>query len=377
MKIKEFAYADANGTTTSSPPRTDYRKGKLWKATRYNYPPEAQAITFGYLGGDIYRVLETYEYADDAGRRTKRSTTIDKGTSVTDGDWSSVKTVDQSVSYNNLGAPQTISYPSCQGCVLPWTNPLRDVTFGYSQGRLTSVPNYVNSINYWPNGMRNELLHSNMIKDTQTVDASIGRPTALSSGLYGACEAPVIVSQPVGGTITSNTPSVTMTVSATGVTSYQWYTSNSGVPINGATTNSLTVSPTSSQSYYVSVTNACRTVVSRMVMVSVNQCVDPAVLGPSAKVNPDNTVTLNVAGGGSEPLSFSWYRVSDNALIGTSATVTTGPISASTSYTIKISNGCTSNQATATVTASIPLPASALLTATKTAADQITVSWAR
>jgi hypothetical protein len=375
LKIKEFTYADANGTTNATPSVTDYRKGRLWKATRYNYPPEAQSINFGYLGADIYRVLETYEYGDAAGRRTKRTTTIDKGTSVTDGDWSSVRTVDQSVSYNGVGLPKTLAYPSCQGCVLPWENPLRNVTLAYTEGRLSSVPSYVNSITYWPNGMRNQLVHSNLIADTQTLDAAIGRPAALSSGLYSACEAPVITSEPVGGTITTNTPTVTMTVSATGALSYQWYTANDNAAVTGATASSLTVNPASTRTYYVAVVNACRNAFSRVVTVSVNACLVPSVSAPSAKLNPDKTVTLHAIATGTEPLSYSCYRTSDNALVGVTATVTTGPISATTSYTIKVSSGCTSTQATATVEVPIALPAPALLTATKTAVDQITISW--
>jgi hypothetical protein len=77
----------------------------------------------------------------------------------------------------------------------------------------------------------------------------------------GTCTVPVIGTEPTSRTIASGA-STTLTVSATGTAplSYQWYIGTSGTttsPISGATSSSLTVSPTSTVSYWVRVSNSC------------------------------------------------------------------------------------------------------------------------
>ena len=77
----------------------------------------------------------------------------------------------------------------------------------------------------------------------------------------GTCTPPSITGQPSGTTITQG-GSVTLTVTASGTAplSYQWYLGTSGStgnPIPGATGSSLTVSPTSTTSYWVRVSNSC------------------------------------------------------------------------------------------------------------------------
>ncbi|HEX6097447.1 MAG TPA: hypothetical protein VF432_14050 [Thermoanaerobaculia bacterium] len=102
------------------------------------------------------------------------------------------------------------------------------------------------------------------------------------------CVPPAITGQPTSRTINSGA-STTLTVSATGTAplSYQWYrgtTGNTGNPIAGATTSSLTVSPTTTSSYWVRVTNACGGVNSNTATVAVNTTPPPP---PPAKVRGD------------------------------------------------------------------------------------------
>ena len=372
LKVKEFTYGDSNVLT----PSADYRKGKLWTVTRYNYP---------YLGETIFRVMETYEYGDGAGRMTKRVTDIDKGTSVTDNIWTKVRTVDQSVEYNTLGLPSIVHYPSCRECALPWMSPTRDVPSTYLNGRLSAVGNttksYVSSISYWPNGMRNVLVHSNSIADTQTMDTATGmpRPNSLSSGLYTGCEAPVITAQPEDATITSGNTGVTLSVAVLGAgVTYQWWQYNNGTGsqlITGATGSSYVASQPLAQSYYVTITNLCRSISSRWVTVSVNQCTAPtAQIVPPSYVSGNGTVSLYVDASGTGPLIYRWTRSPDNAVIGTTMSVTT-PISATTTYTVTVSSACSTTSVTRSVTVSIPLPAPAGLTAARTGTNEITVSW--
>jgi hypothetical protein len=73
------------------------------------------------------------------------------------------------------------------------------------------------------------------------------------------CTAPSIVSQPASVSIARGT-STTLSVSATNAASYQWYagsSGNTGAPVAGATGPSLTVSPSSTTSYWVRVSNSC------------------------------------------------------------------------------------------------------------------------
>jgi hypothetical protein len=90
----------------------------------------------------------------------------------------------------------------------------------------------------------------------------------------GTCTPPAITGQPTSRTITRGA-STTLTVTATGTApvSYQWYTGTSGNtanPIAGATSSSLTVSPSSTTTYWVRVSNSCGTVNSATATVTVN-----------------------------------------------------------------------------------------------------------
>jgi VCBS repeat protein len=80
-------------------------------------------------------------------------------------------------------------------------------------------------------------------------------------GSCSTCTAPSITSQPQSKTITSGS-STTLSVTATGTAplSYQWYvgaSGNTGSPVSGGTGSSVTVSPTTTTSYWVRVSNSC------------------------------------------------------------------------------------------------------------------------
>src|SRR5258706_6777208 len=85
---------------------------------------------------------------------------------------------------------------------------------------------------------------------------------------------PAITAQPTSRTITSGSQT-TLNVTATGTAplSYQWYigaSGNTASPVSGGTGTSLTVSPTSTTSYWVRVSNSCGTVDSSTATVTVN-----------------------------------------------------------------------------------------------------------
>jgi hypothetical protein len=89
------------------------------------------------------------------------------------------------------------------------------------------------------------------------------------------CVPPSITSEPTSATIAAG-GSVTLSVSATGTApmNYQWFIglsgSGSSTPISGATSPSVTVSPTATASYWVRVANACGAASSRTVTVTVS-----------------------------------------------------------------------------------------------------------
>ncbi|MEO8378968.1 MAG: FG-GAP-like repeat-containing protein [Acidobacteriota bacterium] len=94
------------------------------------------------------------------------------------------------------------------------------------------------------------------------------------------CTAPAITTQPTSRTITSGS-STTLTVAASGTTplTYQWYVgspTSTTTPV-GTNSSSLTVSPTSTTTYWVRVTNSCGTANSAGATVTVSTTPPPTV----------------------------------------------------------------------------------------------------
>jgi RHS repeat-associated protein len=162
--LKSFTYAPSNGTN-------DLRQGKLWQASRFNYYT---------LGGSSFtaRIDETYVYGGRDGRVSTRTTASSTGESFT-----------QSFSYNALGLPDTLTYPSCTHAACTQTPaPARTVQNTYTQGLLTGVSaNGITygTISYYPNLLVNQVTHGNGVVDTQGNDPfSMRRPS--SEGAAGS-----------------------------------------------------------------------------------------------------------------------------------------------------------------------------------------------
>lgn len=183
--------------------------------------------------------------------------------------------------------------------------------------------------------------------------------------VYGSgpvCTPPSISNVSGTATITAG-QSTLLSVTATGTAtlSYQWYTGTSGntaSPVQGGTSASISVSPTSTTSYWVRVTGQCAPVAdSATVTVTVNaaQCVAPNITGnpQSIAITSGANGTLTVTATGTA-LTYQWY-------IGTASSTTspTGTNSSSlvvnptstTSYWVRVTNACGSKDSTtATVT---------------------------
>jgi hypothetical protein len=359
--MKSFSYATANNLSLSPP---DYAKGKLASAARYNYDPSVP-------DGWRYKVEDQYSYRDAAGRKTNRRTVITRGAVIAETSWSLYKTIDTAIAYDDLDRTTAIDYPKCVGCAVPAH---QNQTFTYDRGRLASATGFVTSMAYHPNGMWSAINRSNGMTDTQTLDSSgMARPGTISTELWDSCTRVTIGTQPAGGSITSSTPSVTMTVAAGGTAplSSQWMAG--GIDITGATGSSYTATPTVTTRYQVSIANACSTTLSDVALVSVNEC-EPPYGGASNKRNPNGTYTLSASDTGTQPLSYAWRRQGNSTIIGTTRTITIAAPSVNTTYTVTISNSCSGSPVTGSTTVILPLTMGTVQ-ATRSGTTAVNVTW--
>jgi hypothetical protein len=172
---------------------------------------------------------------------------------------------------------------------------------------------------------------------------------------------PTITQQPQSPTINSG-QSVTLFVIATQAAAYQWYQGVSGnttTPI-GVNSNSITVTPGGTSSYWVRVSNSCGSVNS--ITATVTVCVPPTItIQPGSPTIPSgSTATLTVTVSGSGPFSYQWYEgASGNTSVpvGTnSPSFTTPPLFVNKQFWVKVTSTCNgtvsvnSNTANVTVT---------------------------
>lgn len=74
----------------------------------------------------------------------------------------------QTWTWNELGDSATFGYPECTFAAC--TPMARSVADTHTKGFLTLVPGWASSITYHPNGMVNQVTHSNTVVDTQAND---------------------------------------------------------------------------------------------------------------------------------------------------------------------------------------------------------------
>ena len=86
----------------------------------------------------------------------------------------------QTYAWNLLGDLSSQTYPDCVSVCSP-SSP-RTVTYGYTNGWLTSVPGFASSISYHQNGLYNQIAHTNGVTDTQSNDSfGMARPSGISA----------------------------------------------------------------------------------------------------------------------------------------------------------------------------------------------------
>ena len=205
--LKSFVYATTNATN-------NLRKGKLEKATRYNYytfepppPPPDQIFADGFECGNLSawsevvtdgallagparpvkaacelvsyeaQVEETYAYGGVAGRVSQRDLAITLNGNTGE-------TFTQSWTYNDLGDVASVTYPKCtfSRCTSDGAGTTRTVSPTYTRGYLTAVPGYANAITYHPSGLVNAITHANGVVVTHAADPNaMARPASITA----------------------------------------------------------------------------------------------------------------------------------------------------------------------------------------------------
>jgi len=173
---------------------------------------------------------------------------------------------------------------------------------------------------------------------------------AVYPGSSSTCTPPTITTQPQSRTITAG-QSVTLTASASGTAplNYQWYQGISGstnsLVLSSGT--SITVSPTTTTTYWLRVTNSCGRADSVTVTITVNPagCAPPSITTQpqSQTITAGQSVTLTASASGTAPLNYQWYQGisgSTNSLaLSTGPSITVAPTT-TTNYWLRVSNSC-------------------------------------
>lgn len=136
--LKAFAYASANSPESCVPGSScNAQNGKLRWAKRYNYLADLGAVP----------VTETYTYGGPGGRPTKRDTTVENASAFAGASFVLEQT------WNSSGLLASVTYPTTSAVTQP-----RTVSYGYTDGMLTSVTNYA-MLTYQPAGLIASITH--------------------------------------------------------------------------------------------------------------------------------------------------------------------------------------------------------------------------
>jgi hypothetical protein len=175
------------------------------------------------------------------------------------------------------------------------------------------------------------------------------------------CSVPVVSVQPASQTIPAGDSAfLTVTASGTAPLSYQWYRGAAGGSSQPVGTNSSSFSTgplDATTSYWVRVSNSCGNVSSTTAVIMVESCSRPVItMQPrSQTVTAGGSTVLSVTASGSSPMSYQWYRGQSGQTTqpvgGNSSSLSTGPLDATTSFWVRVSNSCgLADSSTATVT---------------------------
>ena len=178
------------------------------------------------------------------------------------------------------------------------------------------------------------------------------RPAGTSwriSQAAATCTGASIGTQPSGSTVSSGSPA-TLTVVAAGTSpfTYQWYVGNppsTTTPVPSGTTASIQVTPSSTTTYWVQVTNSCGTANSNAATVTVTttSCASVNVGSPTSTDLGGNSFQLSVSASGGSGFTYTWFQGSvpgSGVQIGTGNPITVNNITQPTSFWAQAQNSC-------------------------------------
>jgi len=173
------------------------------------------------------------------------------------------------------------------------------------------------------------------------------------------CTDPPITTQPAAATINGGqSATLTVATSATGAT-YQWYL-GTGAAIQGATSSSLTVTPTADTQYYAQVTRGTCTSTSETATVTVCALAVSLAGGTNIASGQNATLTASVSNTRGTYASVEWYAgTGTNSLLIASGSglgqKTVSPTN-TTQYWVRVSDGtCTVDSTPVTVRVCVPV----------------------
>ncbi len=169
--------------------------------------------------------------------------------------------------------------------------------------------------------------------------------------VYGSgCSRPAISVQPASKTINAGgTTSLAVTASGSAPLTYQWYIGNTGDTSTPTGSNSSTLanlSPSTTTSYWVRVSNSCGTADSNTATVTVNACAAPQI---TTQPQPKSTsigvaVKVSVTATGTSPLSYQWYignsGDTSQPIGGATSSSPSITLNASANVWVRVTNSC-------------------------------------
>ncbi|HEV7428012.1 MAG TPA: M57 family metalloprotease [Thermoanaerobaculia bacterium] len=171
-----------------------------------------------------------------------------------------------------------------------------------------------------------------------------------ASATFDYCFGALISSQPTNKSVAPGNQA-TLNVTATGTAAtFQWYIGNppdTTIPAPNGTTSSLTVSPSSTTTYWVRI-NACGGHTdSNSATVTVAACVPPSAPAPSASpssIAPGQSSTVSVNPSGNGPFTYQWFvgtsGDTSNQITGATISSTIVSPTVSTNYWVKVTGQC-------------------------------------
>jgi hypothetical protein len=171
------------------------------------------------------------------------------------------------------------------------------------------------------------------------------------------CTQPSISTQPSGSSISAgNSAQLTVAATGTATVTYQWYVGNppsTSSPVPGGNTPSISVSPTTTTTYWARATNSCGTADSAAATITVTGgCPQVQVTTPTQTANGGTSYTLQTTASGGTGITFTWFQGNtpgQGTQIGTGNPITVN-VSTPTSFWVRATNSCNSTANSNTVT---------------------------